>query len=56
MGNEILYEDPARQAKLEEAIRLGFILRQTDPDGVLRYSLTNRGMCQWAIEKGWNFA
>ena len=55
MGNDILYDDPERQKRLEGAIELGFILRQIDPDGVPRYSLTNRGMYQWAREKGYNF-
>ncbi len=48
----ILYSDPVKQTKLEEAIQLGFIIRQIDPDGIIRYILTPRGQMQMHIEKG----
>lgn len=47
----ILYADPARQAKLEEAIRLGFINRTVHADGVPCYTLTQKGIQQWIHEK-----
>lgn len=46
-----LYDDPARQAKLEEAISRGFITRTQDADGILRYTLTPAGQMQWALER-----
>lgn len=45
------YEDGEKTAKLEEAISLGFILRLQDPDGWIRYRLTDRGLQQWAFER-----
>ncbi len=47
----ILFSDPAKQAKLEEAIRRGFIARQIDNDGIVRYILTQQGGLQWLGEK-----
>lgn len=47
----ILYDDPAKQAKLEEAIKLGFINRQLDPDGVYRYILTPQGQNEFMLYK-----
>lgn len=46
-----VYADPAKQAKLEEAIARGFIRRSRDPDGLLRYTITAAGLRQWAWEK-----
>jgi len=48
---EIYYADPAKQAKLEEAIARGFIIRTRDVDGIIRYQLTHNGQIQWIIEK-----
>ena len=45
------FRDPAKAAKLEEAIRLGFIIRQLGDDGVYTYALTQRGLMQWVHEK-----
>lgn len=47
----ILFSDPEKQKKLEEAIRLGFIIRQEGQDGVYTYVITNHGMHQWMTEK-----
>lgn len=46
-----LFDDPKRQAKLEEAIARGFIIRTQDADGILRYQLTQAGQIQWLMEK-----
>lgn len=47
----ILFSDSAKRAKLEEAIRYGYIARQTDSDGVEHYILTPRGQQKWMLEK-----
>ena len=47
----ILFCDEAKQAKLEEAIRRGYIIRHQDRDGILRYELTTNGANQWLLEK-----
>lgn len=41
--------------KVEEAIKLGFIIRSTDRDGVVRFELTDWGLNQWfyEINNGW---
>lgn len=48
----ILFCDQKKQAKLEEAIQRGFIIRTQDPDGITRYQLTQAGQMQWMAEKG----
>ncbi len=48
----ILFRDPLKQQKLEDAIQRGFIIRQTDPDGIVRYILTQMGQMQFMMEKG----
>ncbi len=48
----ILFRDPLKQAKLEEAIQRGFIVRQLGQDGIYTYALTAMGQMQWAMERG----
>lgn len=45
------YRDPEKTKKLEEAIRIGLIARQTGSDGVYTYFLTQLGQKQWMLEK-----
>lgn len=47
----IPYAEPEKLAKLEEAIQRGFITRTTQPDGILFYELTPRGLGQWNYER-----
>ena len=46
-----LYSDPKKQAKLEEAISLGLIIRTKEADGVYKYQLTQKGLHQWMFER-----
>ena len=39
-----------KQKKLDEAIKLGFIIRKLGDDGVYTYTLTPAGMRQWFFE------
>lgn len=48
----ILYRDPAKDAKLKEAIERGFITQTVGADGVCQYTLTHAGMLQYVFEKG----
>jgi hypothetical protein len=50
MTEDYFHHDTRKQAKLEEAIHLGYINRSTDADGVVRYELTARGMMRWIQE------
>ena len=54
MENKILFCDQVKQERLREAIRLGFIHKVIDPDGVVRYFLTDLGRRQWAHEHAQN--
>ena len=49
---EPIYRDPAKDDKLREAIARGFIQKQIDPDGIVRYVLTQQGQIQWIMERG----
>lgn len=45
-----LYRDPIKAAKLQEAIRLGFIENFVTEDGNQGYRLTGSGQAQWVKE------
>lgn len=47
----ILYSDPVKEAKLQEAIARGFIVKHIDRDGIVRYELTPHGQMQWHVER-----
>ncbi len=47
----IYYSCPKKEAKLLDAIKAGFIVKTKGDDGVYTYTLTQRGIQQWAIEK-----
>ncbi len=51
----ILYRDPEKAKKLQEAIARGLISLTIESDGVPKYSLTPMGQIQWAIEKNVHF-
>lgn len=36
-----------KQAKINEMVRLGYIIKTQDKDWVIRYSLTDRGLINW---------
>lgn len=38
------YDDGARQRRIDEAIRHGVVVKHIDPDGMVRYEITNLGM------------
>lgn len=40
-----------KAAKIEEAVALGFILRELGDDGLYTYRLTGKGMHQWLNER-----
>ena len=47
----IYYDDPEKQAKLDDAIKHGLIIRKKDSDGVYVYELTQKGIFQWRAER-----
>lgn len=47
----IYFSDPVKEAKLQEAIARGFIAKQIDNDGIVRYVLTPHGQIMWAMER-----
>lgn len=47
----ILYDNDSPR-KIKEALANGWIVRKTDPDGVERYILTDRGFFQYIQEQG----
>lgn len=45
------FHDPVRQAKLEDAIHRGLIIKNIHNDGVPEYKITMLGQAQWVAEK-----
>lgn len=48
--DKIYFNDQEKEKKLEQAITHGFI-EKSEADGLVQYTLTQRGMQQWAGEK-----
>lgn len=47
----IPFRDAEKAAKLEEAIRRGYIIRHQYQDGMLGYELTQLGAQKWMLER-----